>query len=505
MRLGWVLATAVTLVWAQEQPPVFQTGTRLVQVDVVVRDKSGAVVGLTKDDFRVTDNDKPQTISVFSMRQVDAAPPPAVALPPGVVTNRPQARGLEPVSATVVLMDRQNTYPEDQASARIQALKYLDHAKRNEQIALYELGTTLKVLQQFTDDRDLLYKAMDKSKMESSFNMMDSLEGGLLTGLKGNAAQETRRNAQQRRNAITSAAFATIARQLEGLPGRKKLIWITAALPLHFTQDTERNLVASNEYNDMTPQLFKAMKMLNDGNVALYPLDPRGVFPGVLSDEGVETMIRLADLTGGKAFYADNGLAENLEEAIADTDVSYTLGYYVNEEVQDGAFHNIRVTVARSGADVRYRRGYSATQARKPLTERQRKGTLSDWVVEPLDATGLAVRAQARRIANRPGYYSVEVMVDPAELQLEHKGNHWVGAFDVAIVPNKGTRPKGLEQRIKVNLTQEGYVRALTAGIVVANPIRAADAKGKLIAPELKVVVMDEVNGKAGAVRIPVK
>jgi hypothetical protein len=99
----------------------------------------------------------------------------------------------------------------------------------------------------------------------------------------------------------------------------------------------------------------------------------------------------------------------------------------------------------------------------------------------------------------------VEVIVDPAELQLEQKNGHWVGMFDVAIVPNKGTRPKGLEQRIKVNLSQEGYLRALNTGIIVANNMKATDGKGKLIAPELKAVVMDEANGKAGAVLLPVR
>jgi len=501
MRVGIVLLCAA-LVWAQDEPAVFRTGTRLVQVDVVVREKSRAVMGLTKDDFKVTDNGKPQTIAVFSVRQ--AAPSVAAPLPPGIVANRPQARGGDPVSATVVLIDRQNTALEDQGYARLQALKYLDRSKRTEQIALYELGTTLKVLQQFTDDRDLLRKAMDKSKMEQSFNLMDG-QNGLLAGVTGNAAAETRRMAQLRRNDITTGAFASVARQLEGLPGRKKLIWITAGLPLHFTTDTERNGVSSSESLNMTPQLFRAMKMLNDGNVALYPIDPRGVFGTALSDEGVEAMISLADLTGGKAFYADNDVAAELEQAVTDTDVTYTLGYYVTEEVQDGTFHDIRVAVARPGAEVRYRRGYSAGTKQKPLTEKQRKGTLSDWVVEPLDATQLGLQGRARPVSGRPGYFAVEVIVDPAELQLENKNGRWVGMFDFALVANKGTKPKGLEQRIKVNLSQDGYLKALNKGIIVANTFKTTDAKGKLIAPELKAVVMDEANGKAGAVRIPVQ
>jgi len=46
--------------------PVFRAGTELVLVNVVVRDKSGATVkGLTRDDFIVSEDDKPQTIASF--------------------------------------------------------------------------------------------------------------------------------------------------------------------------------------------------------------------------------------------------------------------------------------------------------------------------------------------------------------------------------------------------------------------------------------------------------
>ena len=52
--------------------PVFRTGTELVTVNVVVRDKSGAVVrGLTQDDFIITEDDKPQQITSFDFEELD--------------------------------------------------------------------------------------------------------------------------------------------------------------------------------------------------------------------------------------------------------------------------------------------------------------------------------------------------------------------------------------------------------------------------------------------------
>ena len=58
----------------QQPATVFRSGTELVLVNVVVRDKNGAVVrGLTRDDFTVTEDDKPQTVTSFDFEELDTA------------------------------------------------------------------------------------------------------------------------------------------------------------------------------------------------------------------------------------------------------------------------------------------------------------------------------------------------------------------------------------------------------------------------------------------------
>ena len=59
-----------------QQRSVFRSGTELVLVNVVVRDKSGAVVrSLSRDDFTVIEDDKPQTITSFDFEELDAPSP----------------------------------------------------------------------------------------------------------------------------------------------------------------------------------------------------------------------------------------------------------------------------------------------------------------------------------------------------------------------------------------------------------------------------------------------
>jgi len=54
-----------------QKPPAFRIRTDVVSVDVVVRDKSGAIVtGLKPEDFEIREDGKPQQIVTFTFQQV---------------------------------------------------------------------------------------------------------------------------------------------------------------------------------------------------------------------------------------------------------------------------------------------------------------------------------------------------------------------------------------------------------------------------------------------------
>src|SRR5262249_4675473 len=78
---------------SRQPPPVFRTGTELVLVNVVVRDKNGEVVrGLTKDDFKGFEDNKPQTIESFDFEELDRPDVPALpSEPSAAVLTTPTA------------------------------------------------------------------------------------------------------------------------------------------------------------------------------------------------------------------------------------------------------------------------------------------------------------------------------------------------------------------------------------------------------------------------------
>src|SRR5450759_989133 len=75
-----------------QRRPVFRAETELVLVNVVVRDKNGNVVrNLTKDDFAVVEDDKPQSISSFDFEELDRADAEAAAAPAQTVLEKTPA------------------------------------------------------------------------------------------------------------------------------------------------------------------------------------------------------------------------------------------------------------------------------------------------------------------------------------------------------------------------------------------------------------------------------
>jgi hypothetical protein len=125
MRRSLLTALLLGSSSAAPQEPTFSAGTRLVQVDTVVRNSKGPVSGLTKEDFAVLDSGKPRKIAVFSVQSARSSVATAAPLPAGAASNRLNSRGETPTGATICRSVRLNTPISDQpypADARQQGL-----------------------------------------------------------------------------------------------------------------------------------------------------------------------------------------------------------------------------------------------------------------------------------------------------------------------------------------------------------------------------------------------
>jgi VWFA-related protein len=514
-RIGSLLLLTLTMA-AQEPAPVFRVGTKLVQVDVVVRDKTGPIEGLTKDNFTVLDNGKPQTISVFSVRSsvkpVQNAPRRAAAVvPPDMVSNHVEREGEAPGTDTVLLIDQRNTPQSNQIFAIQRIVKFLETRHKRDRIGIYTFTRdgSLEAVQDLTDNADLLIRAAKSLKAQDpSYRNPDT------TGMSDHAAEGHDLIELMAQVATTKGVLESIARHLAHVPGRKNLIWITTGFPL-----TPYGAV------DFRPDMEAAARTLSDANVSLYAVDVRGLI-GALSGltgvsnaeaQGVDTTglpgrfpqpgrggprgnplrgadseIMLANLTGGLAFInKSNGIEESIQTAVDDGELTYTLGFYPVQEPAAGV-HKLKVDVDRRGVSVRYRENYTADTVAVTVV----RPTLEQLLKDSLDAAQIGLSAGVTPDPAKPGSYLARVLVDLHDVKLEQQEKAWVGELAVSFLVegSKGYRVIGH----KISIPENQLAASLEKGITIETPLEAAGSAGVL-----RIVVQDQANGTAGSLRVP--
>jgi len=361
---------------------VIKENVRRVIVDVVVTDANGRPVrGLARDDFSVAEDGKPQRVLSFDVHDFDATPESSplqpTSLPPNTFVNVPETPERGPLY--VILYDMVNMGMDDQGAARKQLLKFISGKPPGVRFAIFVLSDGLRLVQGFTDDPYALFAAMDpkspRPHVPKVFLYGDNFGVGEV-------------------NVIVSA-FSQIAHYLNGLPGRKNLLWVTGSLATSILPTADPNTGAVS-YGDELKEAISAMAL---SQVAVYPVDVRGVViphpPGVTAtDRGAlmtsvdtahiyasyATEDELAIATGGHAFYSNNSLTEALAEATEAGGNYYTLSYAPSNEKYDGQIRKIRVELAKRGYHLAYRRAYfgDPVGGDRDATSRHRNKVASD-------------------------------------------------------------------------------------------------------------------------------
>src|ERR1700741_45707 len=131
----------------------YRTTAETVLVDVVVTDGKGkSVPNLTRDDFGLSEDGQPQQIKFFEEhgnRTISGMTDSGAQTTPGVYSN---AITGSYDALDVLLLDALNTQTIDQARVRQQMVKYLHGIPRGTRIAVFTLGTELRMVQSFATD-----------------------------------------------------------------------------------------------------------------------------------------------------------------------------------------------------------------------------------------------------------------------------------------------------------------------------------------------------------------
>jgi hypothetical protein len=208
-------------------------------------------------------------------------------------------------------------------------------------------------------------------------------------------------------------------------------------------------------------------------------------------------MMRLADETGGRAFYFNNDLEGSIRTAISDAEVSYTLGFYPSENGFDGKFHSLEVKVARNDIDVRHRNGYFAVKD-EPPNEKERRSMMAELISSPLDASQIGLQASVQTVPANAKAFRIVVRIDAADIHLERRNDRWAGTLDAAI-RLESSKQKTVELKtVAIDLAEDGLRSALLRGLLLEETVttdRPAD--------RVRIVLQDRATGFAGSLWLP--
>jgi VWFA-related protein len=484
-----VLSTSVAAQTPQPQPaPVFRTGTELVLVNVVVRDKAGAVVrGLTRDDFSITEDDKPQTVTSFDFEELDGpsradvASASATQASPVLTSPRTDAgrvaadgRGAKALAERsdpakvdmrgrrliVFFFDLSSMQPEEVQRAVKAAHEYVDQKLAPaDLIAVASFSTSLNVDQDFTADRALLAQAIDAYGGNGGQGF-DAGTTGDAEDTPDNGAAFTPDdtefnifNTDRRLDALQS-----LADQLSGIEQKKSVIYFSSGM--------------SQQGTDNQVELRRTVDRANRANVSIYAADMRGlqaVVPGgdasTASRRGVsafngastrnegdrlaasqDTLTTMAEDTGGRAFFDSNSFAAVFDKVVSDTSAYYVLGYSSSNAARDGKFRRIKVRLKRTDLKLEYRSGYYAPRDFAHSTKDDREQQLQDQLLSDLSSTDLSAYVSSAyfRVGDNRYFVPLSVIVPGYQVPISRTTPKDKATIDVlGVVRDEQRRPVG--------------------------------------------------------------
>jgi VWFA-related protein len=505
-----------------------RTTVSLVEIDVQITNRDGKPVkGLKQEQFTITEDGKPQKISTFEYNDIeqvetagtgDQAP---ITVPLGTITSPEDIKAVVRDHRMIVMFfDLTSLQAEDLLRSTRAAQKYLqEQMTPADLVAIVAFGNTLKIVANFTNDRELLKQSID------------ALVPGHEAALAQLADAATAANGETAVSEDTGAAFTAddtefnifntdrklaaveaLCEVLEGIPGKKSIIQFTSGI----TQTGEEN----------RSELIAATNSANRSNVSIYTVDSRGLLtatPGGDASVGAsggnamftgatvisqsqsrqdsrETLATLAGDTGGRAFFDVGDFGKVFQSVQNDTSGYYLVGYYSTNAANDGAWRRVHVKIdpLPSGVHVRAREGYYAPKNFGIFTTEDRERQLEEAFQSETPEVELPVAVETAefRLSANQVFVPIDAKLAPSALQWAQKRGSRETAFDFAaeVRDAKSNRVVGaLRDTITVKIDAEHFQDIQQHALVYQG--------GMILAPgeyKLKFLARENESGRIG-------
>jgi len=563
---------------APSEPTTFKSRADLVLVPVVVHDKEGKhISGLKAEDFVLEDNGSKEKIASLEEVTADKSvpePPPELAsdVKHGVVFTNQLANPKQPKELLIFVMDLVNAPFVDTEQGRRAMLGFIaSRMNPNRVMALVAVESgQVRLLHAFTTSPTVLTSALQtvtavasapatQSTVQSQIDAAQQQQtavraselGTTATGTQATALAITQFVAAARASASQAFLAQTAARNdqniatalealrqvgtwVGGVPGRKVLVWLTGDIPFVSGQGT----MALGKLG--TEQYERTMRVLADANVAVYPVDVRGVVPqtmyvrgyvdpgrqqqeiinqamdssptgianrsavlqrGVVHMEDAhEAMNYFANLTGGRAYYNRNDIPRVLDDASDDSSRYYILSYYLDRSRAKPGWHKLKVMVHHEGSNVRARTGFFVPKPSEEGSPSARQQDENTALTSPFEYTSLPVNLKWKDAAKQGDKRRVhfEVYVPPSSELVGGDRN----ALDLDVIATAFDGSRNIEgqssKAIKSQLKPQALEQVQKFGVTYISDL---DVKpGDYV---VRLVVRDNLSGRMGSITAP--
>jgi len=518
-----------------QQSFVLRSQTNVVLIDVRVRDKSGQPINnLKQNDFRIWEDGVEQAITSFSLEDVErlaqAENPserPQVIdlekLPPNV----PAEQVIQDHRLLVLFFDLSSMQPDDVMRAVKASTDFLKtRMTPADLIAVVTYTSDLRVVQNFTNDRDALAKVLHAIQVgEESAALSTAGTEGAAGGTDASGAEIVTQDVS---DAFTPdmtefnifntdeklAAIESLAHMLRQVPGRKSV--------LHFSSGITR----TGQENQA--QLRATIDEANRANVSLYTMDARGLAalpPGgdastaspsataIYSGSAVasqvsslqgsrETLASLAADTGGRTFYDLNDFTPAFEQVQKENSSYYLIGYTPSNARSDGRFRRIRVEVNRPGVKVQARPGYFAPKDFRQFTRQDKDLQLQQAMDLDVPFVDLPFVVDTAYFARPDKKYTLVVAakIPGSEVSFLKKSGKHETEFDFAwrVTDAQNRVVAFLRDTLPVKMTDETYEEMVSGNLLYEGELTLPPGKYNL-----KTIVRENQGGKIGTFEEP--
>lgn len=327
-RIGLVLAVflavALSSSWAAPQQnqdqelPTFKSEVNVVNLFFNVKDKKGLLIpGLTKNDFEVLEDGKPQTVKYFSAE-----------------SNQPLTLGI--LIDSSASQERVLEFEKEVGASFLR-----DVIKPKDLAFVISFDVTVDLLQDYTSSSRELSVALNRARINTGGG------GGSLPGLGGGPfPTSSNPKGTLLYDAIYLAAHDKLSREV----GRKAMIILTDGEDQGSQLHIKESIEAAQKADSICYVILIA---------------DRGFYGGAYG--GDREMKRLAEQTGGRVIEASNKpekLRAAFDQIANELRSQYNIGYTPTNTKLDGSFRKVEVRV-KNNKDYRVqaRQGYYAVKS----------------------------------------------------------------------------------------------------------------------------------------------